>query len=39
MSSSPAPPRQVLIGDAAAFVGITARTIRHYHQIGLLPER
>ncbi|KNC20363.1 MerR family transcriptional regulator, partial [Arthrobacter sp. RIT-PI-e] len=39
MYSFPAPPRQVLIGDAAAFVGITARTIRHYHQIGLLPER
>jgi DNA-binding transcriptional MerR regulator len=35
----PAPPRQVLIGDAAAFVGITPRTIRHYHQVGLLPER
>ncbi|MHA7145001.1 helix-turn-helix domain-containing protein [Arthrobacter sp. TmT3-37] len=34
-----APPRQVLIGDAAAFVGITPRAIRHYHQIGLLPER
>jgi DNA-binding transcriptional MerR regulator len=33
------PPREVLIGDAAAFVGITPRTIRHYHQIGLLPER
>lgn len=35
----PPPPREVLIGDAAAFVGITPRTIRHYHQIGLLPER
>ncbi|MEG9250076.1 MerR family transcriptional regulator [Arthrobacter sp. Soc17.1.1.1] len=34
-----APPRQVLIGDAAAFVGITPRAIRHYHQVGLLPER
>lgn len=32
------PPRQVKIGDAAAFVGITPRTIRYYHQIGLLPE-
>ncbi|MEJ5889985.1 MerR family transcriptional regulator [Pseudokineococcus marinus] len=32
------PPRQVRIGDAAAFVGTTARAIRHYHQIGLLPE-
>ncbi|WP_432570690.1 MerR family transcriptional regulator [Kineococcus sp. SYSU DK005] len=32
------PPRQVKIGDAAAFVGTTARAIRHYHEIGLLPE-
>jgi len=39
MQPFPAPPRQVLIGDAAAFVGITPRAIRHYHQIGLLPER
>ncbi|KDP91852.1 MerR family transcriptional regulator [Clavibacter cf. michiganensis LMG 26808] len=34
----PTPPRRVRIGDAAAFVGVTPRTIRHYHQIGLLPE-
>jgi DNA-binding transcriptional MerR regulator len=39
MRSFQAPPRQVLIGDAAAFVGITPRAIRHYHQVGLLPER
>ena len=39
MHPFPTPPRQVLIGDAAAFVGITPRTIRHYHQVGLLPER
>ncbi|WP_165069442.1 MerR family transcriptional regulator [Marisediminicola senii] len=32
------PPRQVKIGDAAAFVGTTPRAIRHYHHIGLLPE-
>ncbi|MFG3253853.1 MerR family transcriptional regulator [Streptomyces sp. NPDC048172] len=32
------PPRQVKIGDAAAFAGTTPRAIRHYHQIGLLPE-
>jgi DNA-binding transcriptional MerR regulator len=32
------PPRQVKIGDAASFVGITPRAIRHYHAIGLLPE-
>ena len=38
MYSSFIPPRQVKIGDAAAFVGITPRAIRHYHEIGLLPE-
>lgn len=31
-------PRQVTIGDAATFVGTTPRAIRHYHDIGLLPE-
>ncbi|MDR7276243.1 MerR family transcriptional regulator [Catenuloplanes atrovinosus] len=31
-------PRYVKIGDAAAFVGSTPRAIRHYHEIGLLPE-
>lgn len=39
MHPFPTPPREVLIGDAAAFVGITPRAIRHYHQVGLLPER
>ncbi|MCX4966903.1 MerR family transcriptional regulator [Streptomyces sp. NBC_00654] len=38
MCSSFIPPRQVKIGDAAAFVGTTPRAIRHYHEIGLLPE-
>ncbi|CAM5616766.1 MerR family transcriptional regulator [Streptomyces avidinii] len=38
MYSSFIPPRQVRIGDAAAFVGTTPRAIRHYHEIGLLPE-
>ncbi len=38
MLSSFMPPRQVKIGDVAAFVGITPRAIRHYHEIGLLPE-
>ncbi|MFJ5807232.1 MerR family transcriptional regulator [Streptomyces sp. NPDC093093] len=38
MHSSFIPPRQVKIGDAAAFVGTTPRAIRHYHEIGLLPE-
>lgn len=32
------PPRHVKIGDAAAFAGTTPRAIRHYHEIGLLPE-
>ena len=32
------PPRQVQIGDAASFVGTTPRAIRHYHDIGLVPE-
>ncbi|RLL66846.1 MerR family transcriptional regulator [Streptomyces sp. Z26] len=38
MSTSFRPPRQVKIGDAAAFAGSTPRAIRHYHAIGLLPE-
>jgi DNA-binding transcriptional MerR regulator len=38
MDSSLIPPRQVPIGDAAAFVGITPQTIRGYHEIGLLAE-
>ena len=38
MYSSFVPPRQVKIGDAATFVGTTPRAIRHYHEIGLLPE-
>ncbi|MDT0269909.1 MerR family transcriptional regulator [Streptomyces sp. DSM 44915] len=38
MHPSFTPPRQVKIGDAAAFAGSTPRAIRHYHEIGLLPE-
>ncbi|MEU5400423.1 MerR family transcriptional regulator [Streptomyces sp. NPDC005963] len=38
MHASFTPPRQVKIGDAAAFAGTTPRAIRHYHEIGLLPE-
>lgn len=38
MYPSVTPPRKVKIGDAAAFAGTTPRAIRHYHQIGLLPE-
>lgn len=26
------------IGQVAAYAGVTARAVRHYHQIGLLPE-
>jgi DNA-binding transcriptional MerR regulator len=26
------------IGQLAAYAGVTARTVRHYHQVGLLPE-
>ncbi|MFI9411503.1 MerR family transcriptional regulator [Nocardia gamkensis] len=28
----------VTIGQAAAFVGITVKTVRHYHKLGLVPE-
>lgn len=38
MHPSFTPPCQVKIGDAAAFAGTTSRAIRHYHEIGLLPE-
>ncbi|TDC09686.1 MerR family transcriptional regulator [Nonomuraea longispora] len=38
MYPSITPPRQVKIGDAATFAGTTPRAIRHYHEIGLLPE-
>ncbi|WDG28919.1 MerR family transcriptional regulator [Streptomyces sp. CA-278952] len=38
MHSSFMPPRRIKIGDAAAFAGSTPRAIRHYHEIGLLPE-
>ncbi|MGW6936844.1 MerR family transcriptional regulator [Lentzea sp. NPDC054927] len=38
MHPSFTPPHQVKIGDAAAFAGTTPRAIRHYHEIGLLPE-
>lgn len=26
------------IGEFAELVGVTTRTVRHYHHIGLLPE-
>jgi len=29
---------EVTIGQAAAFVGVTIKTIRHYHKLGLLAE-
>ncbi|MBE3000721.1 MerR family transcriptional regulator [Nocardiopsis sp. HNM0947] len=38
MHSSFVPSRQIKIGDAAVFADTTPRAIRHYHEIGLLPE-
>lgn len=38
MHPSIAPPRHVTIGDAASFAGTTPQAIRHYHELGLLPE-
>ena len=38
MVSSFVPPRHVTIGAAASFAGTTPRAIRHYHDIGVLPE-
>lgn len=26
------------IGELAALAGVTTRTVRHYHRVGLLPE-
>ncbi|MFD0852085.1 MerR family DNA-binding transcriptional regulator, partial [Actinomadura adrarensis] len=26
------------IGELAALVGVSTRTVRHYHHLGLLPE-
>ncbi|WP_369028458.1 MerR family DNA-binding transcriptional regulator, partial [Nocardia farcinica] len=28
----------VTIGQAAAFVGVTVKTVRHYHKLGLVAE-
>ena len=28
----------MLIGEAARLAGVTTRTLRHYHQVGVLPE-
>ncbi|MDX3109775.1 MerR family transcriptional regulator [Nonomuraea angiospora] len=28
----------VTIGQAAAFVGVTVKTVRHYHKLGLVKE-
>ena len=30
--------RALTIGQLAAYAGVTVRAVRHYHQIGLLPE-
>lgn len=37
MGSNPYGPR-LTIGQAASHAGVTTRAIRHYHQLGLLPE-
>lgn len=37
MSDDPRGP-VLTIGRLAATAGVTVRTVRHYHQIGLLPE-
>lgn len=33
-----APGHELTIGELARLAGTTSRTVRHYHQIGLLPE-
>ena len=30
--------RMLTIGQLAAYAGVTVRAVRHYHQVGLLPE-
>ena len=36
MGLTPGP--RLTIGQAAAYAGVTTRAVRHYHQVGLLPE-
>jgi DNA-binding transcriptional MerR regulator len=36
MAMTPAP--RLTIGQAAAYAGLTARAVRHYHQLGLIDE-
>ena len=40
MSTSDATPQvaRLSIGEVAQLAGVTTRTVRHYHAIGLLPE-
>ncbi len=38
MGPSAHPGPTVTIGQLAAYAGVTTRTVRHYHQAGLLPE-
>jgi DNA-binding transcriptional MerR regulator len=37
---APAPPpaRRLTIGELAGLAGVSTRTVRHYHAVGLLPE-
>jgi DNA-binding transcriptional MerR regulator len=32
------PPRRLTIGELAGLAGVSTRTVRHYHAVGLLPE-
>lgn len=35
---APTPGPRLTIGQVAAYAGVTTRAVRHYHQVGLLPE-
>ncbi|WP_199552213.1 MerR family transcriptional regulator [Streptomyces sp. N35] len=38
LSASPRPKAGCTISQAAAFVGVTVKTVRHYHRLGLVEE-
>lgn len=35
---APTPGPRLTIGQVATYAGVTTRAVRHYHQVGLLPE-
>lgn len=35
---APTPGPRLTIGQAASYAGLTTRAVRHYHQLGLVPE-